>query len=143
MTWTEGQQYVVVTSRPRLRAAQLTALDRSVELVELVESVAMAGTNRSGKLALLELVDVGRLSTEPLQVSSDGAAQVFIGDVEDWQSQFTLLTRIRPHATFVFDDCSPAEVRAVRRSRDVLPHVNRGSAISVDLEGEATRVRLI
>ena len=122
MNWQAGQQYVVVTPRPRLRMTEL------------------AGTFRAGET--LQLTDAGRLPPEPLRVSSAAMAQVFIGDVEDWQSQFTLLGRLRPQATFVFDDCSPAEVRAVRRSRDVLPYSSRGTAISLSPEGVASRVRL-
>lgn len=123
MKWQAGQHYVVLTPRPRLRMTEL------------------AGTSLAGET--LQLTDAGRLPSEPLQVSCASMAQVFIGDVEDWQSQFALLGRLRPQATFVFDDCSPADVRTVRRSRDVLPHSSRGTAISLSSEGVASRVRLI
>lgn len=128
MTWQAGHVYVVVTARPRLRLAELE------------------GDNAAGPNAVescpLHLTDVGRLPTDLLEVHSDSVAQVFLGDVEDWQSQFALLNRLRSNATFIFDDCSPAEVRAVRRSRDVLPHTDRGSAISLDSVGVTSRVRL-
>lgn len=118
--WHPGQPFVVVSPRPRLRLAELSA----------------AAT------AAVHFTDVGRLESQPLQITSEDSAQVFIGDVEDWQSQYSLLAKLRPHATFIFDDCSPAEVRAVRRSRDVLPHTQRGLAVSVTPEGAMSRVRL-
>jgi hypothetical protein len=95
-----------------------------------------------GGVSPLSLTDIGKLPPDLFQVSSDAVASIFVGDVEDWQSQFALHARLRPHASYIFDDCSPAEVRAVRRSRDVLPHTNRGSAIYLSLEGVATRVTL-
>jgi S-DNA-T family DNA segregation ATPase FtsK/SpoIIIE len=75
-------------------------------------------------------------------VSSTSVARVFIGDVDNWQAKWSLLARLRPHAIFVFDDCSPGEVRAVRRSRDLLPHSRRGGVICLTPNGEATRVTL-
>lgn len=122
MQWKLGHQYVVVTPRPRVRTAE----------------VAHAGSLTVG----VQVTDVGRRDRETLHIVEVGTAQVFIGDVEDWQSEYALLAQLRTHATFIFDDCSPAEVRAVRRSRDVLPHARRGTALCVSPDGVAMRVRL-
>ena len=125
--WLTGRDYVVVTPRPRRCLAELaTSMETPVH----------------GQIPV-RLIDVARFENEALQISSPGGAQVFVGDVEDWQAQYSLLARLRSRAIFVFDDCSPAEVRAVRRARDLLPHARRGVAISLSDLGVASRVRLL
>jgi S-DNA-T family DNA segregation ATPase FtsK/SpoIIIE len=140
MRWHPGQSYILVTARPRLRMAEMAEMAEMAKMAEGAEGADEA--EAPGGVSPLSLTDIGRLPSDLLQVSSEAVASVFVGDVEDWQSQFALHARLRPHASYIFDDCSPAEVRAVRRSRDVLPHTNRGSAIYLSLEGVATRVTL-
>lgn len=125
--WRSGQSYVVVTPRPRSRMAQFLAS-------------ALRPRSDAVSDAPAHFTDVGRREIGSLEVFDGETAHVFVGDVEDWQAQYALLAQLRARATFIFDDCSPAEVRAIRRSREVLPHARRGTALGVFPDGTVSRV---
>jgi len=150
--WNPGQQYVVVTPRPRLCLVELATSVRvaascpasgpaSEPAVDLASDLASDRVSDPANPDV-QFTDVGRRESGALEVFDAATAQVFIGDVEDWQAQYALLAQLRARATFVFDECSPAEVRAIRRSRHVLPHARRGTALCVSPEGVIARVSL-
>jgi S-DNA-T family DNA segregation ATPase FtsK/SpoIIIE len=126
MQWVNSRDYIVVSSRPRVLVAGLRLRESTLQIVDL-------GHLRSG----------GDAAGDLLAVTQSNGARVYVGDVEDWQAQWNLLARLRTQATFIFDECSPAEVRAVRRSRDVMPHAKAGTALALGPEGRAARVQLI
>jgi S-DNA-T family DNA segregation ATPase FtsK/SpoIIIE len=128
MAWERGQTYAVVSSRPRSFG---TGLPEGLDLIDIgITEPAVAG------------IDAASVGTTEIVVIDAARPRVYIGDVEDWQSQWALLAQIRSRASYVFDGCTPAEVRAVRRSRQLLPPARAGVGILVDPEGKATRVIL-
>ena len=68
----------------------------------------------------------------------------FVGDVDTWQAQWTLLAALRPHADLVFDCCSLADYRAISRRRDLPPPLapNRGRAWVLRPDGTVHRATL-
>ncbi len=73
-----------------------------------------------------------------------GAGQAAVGDVDEWQARFGLLPRLRADADLVFLGCSPAEVRAVTRSRTLPPPFAVGAdpAWRLRADGAFERIRL-
>lgn len=75
---------------------------------------------------------------------SDGAGQgTIVGDVDDWQSRWGALAEAARTAQVVLDACTPADVRALTRSRELPPPLAGldGVAWLLDPEGPITRVR--
>jgi S-DNA-T family DNA segregation ATPase FtsK/SpoIIIE len=73
------------------------------------------------------VVDLTAL-TEPgqLRVTGAQAGTVFVGDVDAWQAQWSLLGTLRPRADLVFDGCGLADYRAISRRRDLPPPLAPG-----------------
>ena len=70
-------------------------------------------------------------------------AHAVVGDPEEWQSRWGSLTAARRVAEVVFDACSPADLRALARSRDLPPPLTGLSGVAWRLEpdGGLSRVR--
>jgi DNA segregation ATPase FtsK/SpoIIIE and related proteins len=72
------------------------------------------------------------------------SATVLIADPDVWQTQWSLLSRLRSRARIVFEGCSIADVRAILRSRALPPPLNRraGRVWVSDPDGTLGRGRL-
>ncbi|GAB3617848.1 hypothetical protein GCM10027416_24050 [Okibacterium endophyticum] len=120
---------VIVSRYARERVASLHRRhpDRAVRVAGLAE----AGAQQPGRLT----VDSLDLQRGPV---------VMVGDTEQWQAQWALLTALRPSAHLVFEGCTPAEFRAITRIRDLPPLLApiRGRAWCLDPGGKVTRVSL-
>jgi len=65
-----------------------------------------------------------------------------IGDVDDWQSRWGAIAAFRPVAELVFDGCTPADLRALTRSRDLPPPIGPADVWRLASNGAFERSRL-
>jgi S-DNA-T family DNA segregation ATPase FtsK/SpoIIIE len=65
-----------------------------------------------------------------------------VGDVDDWQSRWGALAAVRPVAQVVLDGCTPADLRALTRSRELPPPLGRGDAWLLEPDGTVRRTAL-
>jgi S-DNA-T family DNA segregation ATPase FtsK/SpoIIIE len=83
---------------------------------------------------------------EPVGVSNGHArgarAVAVIGDVDDWQSRWGAIAAFRPVAEFVFDGCTPADLRALTRSRELPPPIGPDEAWRLEPDGRFARTVL-
>jgi|GEM_PF-6867240 len=114
VSWDDNASYLVVTHRPEQFIARLPA--PAASRTRIVTAAA---------------------NTTPTTESA-----IYVGDVDDWQSAYNLLTTLRRTALIVFEDCTPSEVRALRLSRGLLPYAPPGTSILLHPSGEAQRVRI-
>jgi S-DNA-T family DNA segregation ATPase FtsK/SpoIIIE len=118
-----GTPFAVVTSHPRRLAERLTALGSARPVVALAD----------------------RQPGEPQREVLSGTAQhILVADVDTWQSHWSLLAGVRRSHALLFDGCSPADVRALTRRREVPPPFGRGERPLWLLEpdGELLRAHL-
>jgi DNA segregation ATPase FtsK/SpoIIIE, S-DNA-T family len=78
-----------------------------------------------------------------LTVSSAGGSQILIGTPDEWMSQPTLWASARTSATLVLDECTTSQLRGLRVSSTLLPHVGHGKALVVEPDGSTTRAVLL
>jgi S-DNA-T family DNA segregation ATPase FtsK/SpoIIIE len=88
--------------------------------------------------ASVRLADAG-----PDLVALAGSGATLVGDVDEWQSRWGAIAALRGHAQLIFDGCTPADLRALTRSRQLPPPLTEGHCWRVDDEGRAERVRLV
>lgn len=65
-----------------------------------------------------------------------------VGDVDEWQSRWGALTAVRAHAEVLFDGCTPADFRALTRSRRLPPPLVAGQCWRLNGDGTASRALL-
>ena len=65
-----------------------------------------------------------------------------LGDVDDWQSRWGAIAAFRPVAELVFDGCTPADLRALTRSRELPPPIAREEAWLLTPDGGFERTVL-
>jgi len=79
-----------------------------------------------GRVTVIELSALGSAGGGTPQLGAHAGCTVFVGDAETWQSQWTLLSALRPGAGIVFDGCSIGEFRMIGRRREIPPPVAPG-----------------
>ena len=74
----------------------------------------------------------------------DGSPLAVVADVEEWQSRFGLLSSLRASHHVLLDGCSPADYRAVTRSRGLPPPLptTPGACWLLDADGQPARALL-
>lgn len=102
-----GQTLLVVSGSPSRSAAALGAVPGA-------RVVDLAATSRD---EIAEMAQTGAT----LRLSETQSGTAFVGDVDVWQAQWSLLGALRPRANLVFDGCSLADYRAISRRRDLPP----------------------
>lgn len=102
-----GHGYAVVSTRPGAIVERLIAGGRGMPV---------AVTDLSGRV----------LSSGGPAGVSDAALppiDVLLGDPDEWQAQWNLLTAARPNRVFVYDGCGVRDYRAISRSRTLPPPI--------------------
>ena len=112
-------------------------------------SAAVLGTVPGARVVDLAAVSHGELAEAAragasLRLSESQSGTAFVGDVDAWQAQWSLLGALRPHADLVFDGCSLADYRAISRRRDLPPPLapNRGRVWVLRPDGAVHRATL-
>ncbi|TFC84630.1 FtsK/SpoIIIE domain-containing protein [Cryobacterium sp. TMT3-29-2] len=125
-----GQTLLVVSGSPSRTAAALGAVPGA-------RVVDLAAASHD---AIAEVAHAGA----PLRLSETQSGTAFVGDVDAWQAQWSLLGALRPHADLVFDGCSLADYRAISRRRDLPPPLapNRGRVWVLRPDGTVHRATL-
>jgi S-DNA-T family DNA segregation ATPase FtsK/SpoIIIE len=127
VTLADDRALAVITSRIGAIGARLTA--SGYDVVPLAASPDPAGLAATLAAAL----------------APDGGAPrrvAIVGDVDDWQSRWGAIAAFRPIAELVFDGCTPADLRALTRSRDLPPPIGRDEAWRLDPDGTFARTFL-
>jgi S-DNA-T family DNA segregation ATPase FtsK/SpoIIIE len=93
---------------------------------------------------LAEAAQAGARAGTPLRLSEAQSGTAFVGDVDAWQAQWSLLGALRPRSDLVFDGCSLADYRAISRRRDLPPPLapNRGRVWVLRPDGTVHRATL-
>ncbi|TFC56353.1 hypothetical protein E3O62_12870 [Cryobacterium sp. TMT2-15-1] len=125
-----GQTLLVVSGSPSRSAAVLG----TVPGARVVDLAAVSHDE------LAEAAQAG----PPLRLSGSQSGTAFVGDVDAWQAQWSLLGALRPHADLVFDGCSLADYRAISRRRDLPPPLapNQGRVWVLRPDGAVHRATL-
>lgn len=111
-----GSTTVLVSRAPGRAAAGLRhALGRRAVVME----VAATGPHGIDLENALAVTGGERIS------AASAPAVVLVADPDGWQSQWTMLTRLRGHAQIVFDGCSVADLRGILRTRVLPPPLGR------------------
>ena len=126
-----GQTLLVVSGSPSRSAAVLGAVPGA-------RVVDLAAASRD---VLAEAAQAGA----SLRLGEAHAGTAFVGDVDVWQAQWSLLGALRPRADLVFDGCSLADYRAISRRRDLPPPLapNRGRVWVLRPDGTVLRATLL
>ncbi|KQV05214.1 FtsK/SpoIIIE domain-containing protein [Leifsonia sp. Root112D2] len=100
-----------------------------------------------GAGAVVTGLDARSTDVASLDVSSTSAgspASVIVGDPDAWQARWSLLGTLRTRGMLAFDGCTPAEVRAIARTRALPPLLGpeRDRVWLCDAEGHLSRARL-
>ncbi|TFC95415.1 hypothetical protein E3O65_15370 [Cryobacterium breve] len=109
-----GRTLLVVSGAPARAAASIGAVP-GMRVVDLA-AVYPAAATAAGVLP----------DGAPLRLAEAETATVFVGDVDAWQAQWSLLGALRRNADLVFDGCSLADYRAISRRRDLPPPLAPG-----------------
>ena len=130
VAWTDHPLWLVVSRSPARRVDDLLASNAR-------------STGRPIRVLPLADVSPGRIPVDQLRRQTDGPA-VIVGDGDDWQAHWALLTALRAEAVIVVDGSSVAEFRAITRVRDRPPLLARlpGRAWLVEPGGKVRRVGL-
>ncbi|WP_166806230.1 FtsK/SpoIIIE domain-containing protein [Cryobacterium cheniae] len=114
---------------------QLVVSGSPSRTARVLESVAGARVVDLAAVPATVLAEAAR-ADPPLRLSEAQAGTAFVGDVDAWQAQWSLLAALRPRADLVFDGCSLADFRAISRRRDLppplAPHRSRVWLLSPD-----------
>jgi S-DNA-T family DNA segregation ATPase FtsK/SpoIIIE len=128
--------------RPADPAPHRVALDPDRPLaVVTTRAVAVAARLARAGFAVLPLSAVA----DPVAQFPPGgrtAPTAILGDVDDWQSRWGSIAALRPIAEFVFDGCSPADLRMLTRSRGLPPPIERDEVWRLAANGEFERTVL-
>ena len=77
-----------------------------------------------------------------VRVARGAPPEVLLGDPDAWSGEWSLLGRVRRELPFVLDRCTPADHRALVRSRETPPPLRPGSdEVWRITEGETARAR--
>lgn len=128
--WSSKPLWLVVSASPARRADALRA-------------AAGAGSQSAVAVATLAEPSSGRITVEQVRRHT-GSTVVIVGDSEQWQAHWSLLTALRQDAVVIVDGCSVAEFRALTRIRDRPPLLARRTdrAWAVEPGGSVKRVSL-
>lgn len=129
--WRDSAVTLVVTSTPARRVEEIRALN------------AAEPSRPPVRVAALGDAAAGRITVEQVRQHREGPV-VVVGDSDQWQAHWSLLTALREGARVVVDGCSAAEFRAVARIRARPPLLDRmpGRAWACLPGGEVRRVSL-
>ncbi|MET0844229.1 MAG: FtsK/SpoIIIE domain-containing protein [Mycetocola sp.] len=127
--WTEHPLWLVLSRAPARLADGILARN------------AASPDQPPVRVAALADAPSGRMTVEQVRRSTF-APVVIVGDSEQWQAHWPLLTGLRQDAAVIVDGCSVAEFRALTRIRDRPPLLARlpGRAWLVDPGGTVRRV---
>jgi S-DNA-T family DNA segregation ATPase FtsK/SpoIIIE len=118
---------LVVCPSPQLRAERLLAFNRDHPQREPVRVAHIGG--------------VDRLTVSDIPI--DTGTAVLVGDSDEWQAQWPLLTALRSGADLLLEGCTVSDYRALTRRRDLPPLLAvPGHAWHVAPGGQPVRVRL-
>ncbi|MHA7987103.1 FtsK/SpoIIIE domain-containing protein [Rathayibacter sp. CAU 1779] len=154
-----GTVTLVVTAAPAEAARRVRAADTEVEVIALDEldprrslgaTTSLAdGVVRKGARPVTGLAadlfggpDEGPANAAnpgSLRVSNGNPPTVIVGDPDAWQAQWSLLGRLRPRASIVFDGCSLAQIRSTLHSRVLPPVTAAGRLLVCDSSGTFAR----
>ena len=65
-----------------------------------------------------------------------------VGDLDEWQSRWGAVAALRTQADIILDGCTPADFRAITRSRQLPPPLAPGQCWQLTEDGSARRARL-
>jgi S-DNA-T family DNA segregation ATPase FtsK/SpoIIIE len=127
--WTQHAVWVVVSTTPARRVGAILASNADSPARSPVRVAALADPSS------------GRITVEHVRRHADGPV-VIVGDSEQWQAHWSLLTALRQDAAVIVDGYSVTEFRAVTRIRDRPPLLARlpGRAWLVEPGGTVRRV---
>ncbi|WP_196834003.1 FtsK/SpoIIIE domain-containing protein [Mycetocola sp. CAN_C7] len=108
--WRAAPLTLIVSNSPVRRADQIRSGNR--------EGLSPVSVATLGDAA------VGGITVEQVRSRRDGPV-VIVGDSDQWQAHWSLLSTLREDARIVVDGCSPAEFRAVTRIRMRPPLLHR------------------
>lgn len=115
-----------------------------LELV-LTRSYALVTTRKVSLSAALSAQHSSRMVeiSTGLTVSSAGDTQILMGTADEWMSQPSLWASARASSTLILDECTTSQLRGLRISSTLLPHVGHGKALVVEPDGSTTRAVLL
>ncbi|TFD30890.1 FtsK/SpoIIIE domain-containing protein [Cryobacterium cryoconiti] len=114
-----GRTLLVVAGAPARAAASFGAVP-GTRVIDLA-SASPAAVAEARRTAEAEPAGPGSLRLTEAETGT-----VFVGDVDAWQAQWSLLSILRRSADLVFDGCSLADYRAISRRRDLPPPLAPG-----------------
>ena len=129
---------VVVARSPGTVAARLRHAVPGLDVIDLTDP---GGASRAADASLIGH-DTASTATGGLTVAERARPTAIIGDPDAWQSAWSLLGRLRPAATVVFDGCTLAQVRAVLHARVLPPATLPGHLLVCDQALEFSRARM-
>ena len=136
----KGQRIQVVLGEPvASRAAiewDILPPDRPLAIATTRAASVAAGLTAGGVTVLgLEAVHSG---------AALGPGAAVVADVDEWQSRWGALAALRPSTEILLEGCSPAELRALTRSRELPPPLPSlaGSCWRLRADGSLGRARL-
>jgi S-DNA-T family DNA segregation ATPase FtsK/SpoIIIE len=79
-----------------------------------------------------------------LEIARGDAPELLVSDSDGWQANWSLLAQLRRESGIVFDGCTPSEIRALTRVRELPPPFDRGErpVWLLDASGDLHRARL-
>ncbi|MFM9876971.1 MAG: FtsK/SpoIIIE domain-containing protein [Rhodoglobus sp.] len=99
-------------------------------------------TNRVAALLARWPDAVALAEADPDLTSAARSGATIVGDPDEWQSRWGAIAGLRAHAEIVLDGCTPADFRALTRSRQLPPPLVAGQCWRLNADGSATRIRL-
>ncbi|MGN6206793.1 FtsK/SpoIIIE domain-containing protein [Humibacter sp.] len=129
---------LVVARSPGTVASRLRHAVPGLDVIDLTDP---AGASRAADASLIGH-DATSTATGGLTVAERARSTAIIGDPDAWQSAWSLLGRLRPSATVVFDGCTLAQVRAVLHARILPPATLPGHLLVCDQALDFSRARM-
>jgi len=113
-----GRAYAVVSTRPAETARRLRSASTDVAL-----EVTRLGSERGPAQREGPVRSDGRVAAPAGAPggTGPGAVPVLLGDPDEWQAQWGTLQEARWSRCIVYDGCTPRDVRALSRVRDLPP----------------------
>ncbi|GAB3806886.1 hypothetical protein GCM10028798_30410 [Humibacter antri] len=133
-----GSITVVVTRAPGSTARRLQHAVPGLDVIDLTDP---GGAARVGSVSFPGH-DVQSTPTGDLRVTVGARPTAIVGDPDAWQSGWSLLGRLRPTASVVFEGCTLAQMRAVLHTRVLPPAALPGRLLVCDSATDFTRARM-
>lgn len=136
----KGKRIQVVLSHPAARES-FVAWDALTPGLP----IAIATTRAASVAASLSAAGMTVVAPEAVAGGAAPAAGIaIVGDIDEWQSRWGALAALRPTSEILFEGCSPADFRALTRSRELPPPLpaRPGSAWRLRPDGSVGRVLL-